>query len=65
MEIYDNTVESFNEFINLYISRGREEDGLVKNSFKYAFDLEDGEKFIHLYLDSPESFVTTGIDRIQ
>jgi len=65
MEIYDNTVESFNEFVNLHISRGREEDGLVKNSFKYVFDVEDEEKFVHLYLDNPESFVTTGIDRIQ
>ncbi len=65
MEIYDNTPESFNEFVNLYISRGREEDGLVKNSFKFLFDVENEEKFIHLYLDNPETFVTSDIDRIQ
>jgi len=65
MELYDNTVDSFHDFIEFSISKGRAEDGLIKNAFKYAFDREVEEKFIHLYLDFHDKIVTPDEERLQ
>ena len=65
MELYDNTVESFHDFIDLSLSKGRAEDGLLKNSFKYAFDGENDERFIHLYLDYHNELITPDSERIK
>ena len=65
MELYDGTPESFNEFLDLVLSRGSQEDHLVRNAFKLAFDLEQQENFIHFYLDHSDSQSSTNIDRIQ
>ena len=65
MELYDSTPDSFYNFIELSLSKGRVEDGLIKNSFKYAFDGDSEEKFIHLYLDFHDKIVTPEDERIQ
>ena len=63
MELYDNTVESFNEFIDLSFNNGRAEDGLLKNTYKYIYDGEDDERFIHLYLDFQNEIASQGSER--
>jgi len=65
MELYDGSPESFNEFLDLVLSRGSQDDELIRNAFKYAFDVEDQEKFIHFYLDNPDSLPNSNMNRIQ
>lgn len=65
MELYDNTLHSFNEFIDSALSKGRAEDGLLKNTFKYAFDTENEEHFINLYFEDHEKIVTPDSARLQ
>lgn len=65
MELYDNTVDSFHDFIDLYFTNGRSEEGLVKNTFKYAFDGETEERFLHLYFDYQDEAEAQASQRIK
>ena len=65
MEFYKNTPSSFNEFVDVAMKNGHSEDGFLKNTFKYIFDIDDSEKFGNFYLDYFQHFTGSEYDRMQ